>query len=78
MRVSFFRLAFESVDLKFFSKYEIWTRASCEPHVLAIKCGAHVLNLTFGFQKCSLLFLEYWRCVLLFYSEVCREPFHQE
>ena len=47
------RLAFESVDLEFFSKYGVWTRASCEPHILAVGCGSHVLHLAFGLQQCD-------------------------
>jgi len=54
----FMRLAFESQDFKIFSKNEVQLRASCEPRVLIIECGSHVLSPAFELQH-----LVYFHCL---------------
>jgi len=57
--VSFMRLAFESQDLNFFSKSEVHTRVPCEPRVLIIEHGSHVLSPVFKLQH--LVYFHYFQ-----------------
>ena len=58
------------------SKYGVQMGATCEPHILVVKCGSHVLSLTFEFQHLDVisLFSEYWYCVLLFAVRYVSNP----
>ena len=49
---------FESQDLEIFSKCEVQKRAACEPRILIIECGSHVLSPAFEVQH-----LVYFYCL---------------
>jgi len=45
-----YEIAFESLDLKIFSKCGVWMKAPCELRILVTECGSHVLSPEFELQ----------------------------